>query len=61
MKRTKEWWSALTREQRSRLVFLERSSECRTPHPGSGLCPYCMRERGELVDAADRAIDLGMR
>lgn len=81
MKRTKEWWAALTREQRSRLVFLERNKKCSgryggggylpddccecgacsTPHTGTGLCPYCVRERCELVAAADRAIYLGLR
>lgn len=37
MKRTKEWWSRLTREERSRLVMLERASN-QTMLP-SGYCP----------------------
>ena len=29
---------------------------CSTPHPGSGLCPYCVRERYEIIEIADKAI-----
>ena len=29
---------------------------CSTPHPGNGLCPYCVRELYELIEIADKAI-----
>ncbi|HUU39612.1 MAG TPA: hypothetical protein VMW42_01590 [Desulfatiglandales bacterium] len=46
MKRTKEWWARLTKEERIRLVFLERAdkhgsgSSAYLPE-GYGDCPAC--------------------
>ena len=77
MKRNKEWWACLTKEQRSRLIFLERNEKlsgdyggggylpddccecgaCSTPHPGTGLCPFCTRERCEIIDIADTSME----
>ena len=57
MKRTKEWWSALTKDERSELYWLERSQEsgdgrCGTPHLGYGLCQGCHNRLIELTEKA---------
>ena len=39
MRRTKEWWACLTEEQRSRLVFLERSEKLSGGYGGGGYLP----------------------
>jgi len=65
MKRTKEWWNCLTKEERSRLVFLERAygssmslgmkcAACGVLHVGAGLCASCMQEMADLRDKADK-------
>lgn len=68
MKRTKEWWARLTKEERSHLVYLERSancwsaylpddccecSGCGTPMVGEGLCEACYEAWKYYVDKAD--------
>ena len=64
MKRTKEWWNCLTKEERSRLVFLERThgsmllgvkcAACGALHAGAGLCTSCLQEMADLRDKADK-------
>lgn len=70
--RTKEWWGRLTKEERSRLVYLEKASSrysalipddccecgaCSTPHLGVGLCPRCFNELCRLIEKADGGIE----
>ena len=65
MRRTKEWWNCLTKEERSRLVFLERAHgsstllgvrrvACGALHVGAGVCTSCIQEMSELRDKADK-------
>jgi len=60
MKRTKEWWSCLTKGERSRLVYLERAEKQSGWYSGSGyfigtgLCPSCLRELFNLINKADK-------
>jgi len=65
MRRTKEWWNCLTKEERSRLVSLERAhgsstlfsvkcAACGSLHVGAGLCTSCMQEMVDLRDKADK-------
>jgi len=77
MKRTKEWWAALTKEERAELVWLEKSphstrswylpddcsecSGCENPQMGSGLCQDCSDRLDELINKADEAIDNATR
>ena len=39
MKRTKEWWNCLTKEERSRLVYLERAEKQSGWYGGGGYLP----------------------
>jgi hypothetical protein len=46
MKRTKEWWGRLTKEERSRLTYLEKCEKqlgCRSDYLPDGCveCPLC--------------------
>lgn len=46
MKRTKDWWAKLTKEQRSTLVYLERAANKNVSYSaylpeGYGECPGC--------------------
>ena len=60
MKRTKEWWNCLTKEERSRLVFLERAEKQSGWYSesgcfiGTGLCPSCLKEMLNLINKADK-------
>ena len=65
MKRTRQWYEALTQMERSELYRLERSSSvsnrltadsydpqcphCGWSYLGSGLCPQCQRRLQEIV------------
>jgi len=65
MKRTKEWWNNLTKEERSRLVYLERArsdtildvkcNACGQFYVGAGLCPFCYKELKNLINKANKA------
>ena len=72
MKRTKVWWSALTSNERSHLVYIERSNSggrspylpddcsecdaCGSPMFRIGLCPSCYKAWKGYVDKADQFI-----
>jgi len=68
MKRTKEWWNNLTKEERSRLVYLERAysesisylgcrcKSCDKLHVGAGLCKSCYKEMKNLINKANKAM-----
>lgn len=59
MKRTRMWWAALTAEERSELVMLERYYNCshedgivHEPITDGGLCRACLHRLNELRDTA---------
>ena len=69
MKRTKQWWASLTKEERSELHYLECTNSsyhsscipddcvecgrCSTPHSGFGLCPMCTERLDRLIEKAN--------
>jgi hypothetical protein len=69
MKRTKEWWSNLTKDERSELVYLERGRSysvseipinsdgqcgaCCAPMVGHGLCNSCGWKLDKLIGKAN--------
>lgn len=70
MKRIKQWWAALTPQERKELYWLERAGSsqsaylpddcsecghCSTPHLGSGLCPLCEDRLIAIIKKADDA------
>lgn len=71
MRRTKQWWAHLTKEERSELVYLERAqykygsgwnlpegySDCSAcGYPCTGsICAMCSNRLSELVRKADKA------
>ncbi len=66
MKRTKEWWARLTKEERVQLVYLERSIRFSTPAGRSsdlpedcGECGACGNPHcdGGLCRSCNRALD----
>jgi len=65
MKRTKEWWNNLTKEERSRLVYLERAysnsifpdcecKSCGELYVGAGLCQSCYKEMKQLINKGNK-------
>jgi hypothetical protein len=61
MKRTKEWWARLSKQERSELVYLERAKShrssnecpnCGTPYFGYGLCLICHTRLFNLIQKA---------
>lgn len=71
MRRTKEWWAALTPEERSHLVNIERGNNggngnlpddssgcdaCGQPILGDGLCDYCYESWKGYIEKANRAV-----
>jgi len=69
MRRTREWWARLTKEERAELVWMERSdgggysdnlpegygmcTVCSTPTGGGGMCQDCYARWRELVDKGE--------
>ena len=69
MKRNKEWWNRLSKEERSYLVYLERSQgstrsdylpddcsecgACGNPTLGHGWCHNCCEDYKELIEKAN--------
>ena len=71
MKRTKQWWAALTKEERSELHRLEyamsgwihrhqiepnRCNFCRESWYEFGICPGCLNKRNQLIKKANKVI-----
>jgi hypothetical protein len=44
MKRTKEWWEALTGDERSHLVYIEKHANGGMNYGGGGYLPYDVGE-----------------
>jgi len=75
MRRTKQWWASLTKEERSELHHLAYANSdwmnrkrlepmcgyCGTDQDGFGLCPKCDSRRKELINKANEAIQCNPR
>ena len=55
MKRTKEWWGRLTKEERSKLVGIEKGPYCWGcfSFMGEIICLDCQRDRQKLIAKAN--------
>ncbi len=69
MRRTKEWWARLTKEEREALVWLDKANRdygsssylpepygfcgCGTPTNGGGICSECSDDRERLIQKAN--------
>jgi len=76
MRRTKQWWAALTKGERSELHHLEHAMSswiyrhqaksdkcdfCQGPWHESGICPTCRIRRLKLIKMANEATQCNPR